>query len=344
VVNQGTGFRAAINRPQAGKTGTSSSYHDAWFVGYTPDFAAAVWLGVARGQVSMTKRNGFPDTITGGTLPAQAWARFASAALAGVPPTDFAHPAGALVDVTVDVSRRCLPNDWTPQELRQPRTYVKGSEPTEVCTEPHRPDLLPAPAFIGLARGSTAEVAAAAELKLVFVDVYGTGHAIGEVVDQSPSAGSPLAAGATVTLRVAGVPGGPAVVPNVTGLRPDVALARLVTAGLVGTVVVAPSCAGDTACAEVLRKNAGLVWHQDLTAGSATTEGSQLVLTVEPEAGAIDLVWPPVPSATPAAPSQSAPPPADPAASSPVVVPPPVSSAPAPPNGSTAAPASAPGG
>ena len=42
VVSAGTGFRADIKRPQAGKTGTSTRYHDAWFVGYTPDFAAAV--------------------------------------------------------------------------------------------------------------------------------------------------------------------------------------------------------------------------------------------------------------------------------------------------------------
>ncbi len=46
VINRGTGYpNAVIGRPAAGKTGTTSSFRDAWFVGYTPDLVAAVWLG-----------------------------------------------------------------------------------------------------------------------------------------------------------------------------------------------------------------------------------------------------------------------------------------------------------
>ncbi|MEO6712638.1 MAG: transglycosylase domain-containing protein, partial [Mycobacteriales bacterium] len=300
VVTAGTGFRAAINRPQAGKTGTSTRYHDAWYVGYTPDFAASVWVGVARGQVAMTKNNGFGGNISGGTLPAQAWARFASAALAGTPPRDFTSTAGALTEVIVDISRRCLPNDWTPAVLRQPRRYVTGTEPTEICVEPHRPDVLPAPNFVGLARESTAAVAELAELKLAFRELYGTGRPFGEVIDQNPVAGAPTRSGQTVTLRVAGAPGGPTVVPDVIGVLPEVAAARLARAGMVASIVVQPSCSGDAACAERLTKNAGLVWHQDLPAGSAAIEGSVIVLTVEPEAGTIDLEWP-VPGQSPSA-------------------------------------------
>ena len=293
VVAQGTGFRAAIGRPQAGKTGTSTSYHDAWFVGYTPDFAAAVWLGVARRQVSMTPRNGFRMTITGGTLPAQAWARFASAALAGVPPRDFAVSAGALVNVTVDISRGCLPNAWTPPLLKAPRSYVRGSEPTDICAQPTRPDLAPAPAFVGLGRDAAAQIATDAELTLAFVAVYGTGLPSGQVLDQSPRPGTQLRAAATVTLRVVGTAGGPTVVPNVTGLDPALAIERLAAAGLVASAIVQPSCTGDAACADRLTKNAGLVWRQDLTAGAAATEGTPILLTVEPAAGSIDLQWPP---------------------------------------------------
>ena len=45
VIRAGTGRRASIGRPAAGKTGTTSDYHDAWFVGYTPDLVASVWIG-----------------------------------------------------------------------------------------------------------------------------------------------------------------------------------------------------------------------------------------------------------------------------------------------------------
>ena len=45
VIQKGTGTRAKIGRPAAGKTGTTSDYHDAWFVGYTPDLVAGVWIG-----------------------------------------------------------------------------------------------------------------------------------------------------------------------------------------------------------------------------------------------------------------------------------------------------------
>ncbi len=46
VIDEGTGYpNAVIGRPAAGKTGTTSNFRDAWFVGFTPDLVAAVWLG-----------------------------------------------------------------------------------------------------------------------------------------------------------------------------------------------------------------------------------------------------------------------------------------------------------
>src|SRR5439155_23054165 len=50
VVTEGTGRRAALSdRPAAGKTGTTENYGDAWFVGYTPQLAVAVWVGYPQG-------------------------------------------------------------------------------------------------------------------------------------------------------------------------------------------------------------------------------------------------------------------------------------------------------
>ncbi|MEJ2118050.1 MAG: penicillin-binding transpeptidase domain-containing protein [Alphaproteobacteria bacterium] len=66
VVTSGTGRNAQLpDRPAAGKTGTSSDYHDAWFIGYTADYVAGVWLGNDR-HTPMKK-------VTGGGLPAKIW-------------------------------------------------------------------------------------------------------------------------------------------------------------------------------------------------------------------------------------------------------------------------------
>jgi membrane peptidoglycan carboxypeptidase len=78
----GTGFRAAIGRPLAGKTGTTSSFADAWFTGFTPQLATSVWVGDARAQVPMrTLFDGGP--VYGGTFPALIFRQYMAAALAG---------------------------------------------------------------------------------------------------------------------------------------------------------------------------------------------------------------------------------------------------------------------
>ena len=76
----GTGTRAQIDRPAAGKTGTTDDFADAWFAGYTPDLATVVWVGHPRGRVPMLDVHGIP--VSGGTFPAAIWQAFVSAALA----------------------------------------------------------------------------------------------------------------------------------------------------------------------------------------------------------------------------------------------------------------------
>ena len=90
VIDHGTGRRAAIGRPAAGKTGTTQDSRDAWFVGYTPDWATGVWLG--------DDRNGRLDGLTGGDIPALAWARFMTAAHQGLPMRDFGLAGAGRVD------------------------------------------------------------------------------------------------------------------------------------------------------------------------------------------------------------------------------------------------------
>ncbi len=81
VIKNGTGRRADIGRPAAGKTGTTSNYHDAWFVGYTPDLVAGVWMG----NDDNTPMRG----VMGGQLPAEIWKAFMQKALAQTPAKNF---------------------------------------------------------------------------------------------------------------------------------------------------------------------------------------------------------------------------------------------------------------
>ena len=77
TVAWGSGKAANPGRPAAGKTGTSQEFRDAWFLGFTADFVAGVWLGNDDGAPS---RN-----VTGGSLPARLWGRIVAQASEGLP-------------------------------------------------------------------------------------------------------------------------------------------------------------------------------------------------------------------------------------------------------------------
>jgi penicillin-binding protein 1A len=113
VITSGTGYpNADLGRPAAGKTGTTSDFRDAWFVGFTPDLVAAVWIGNDDYR-RMTESYG-------GNIPARIWARFMKAALAGTPKHDFALPAGEVRKVTLCSTGR-------------PEVFIAGTEPERVC-------------------------------------------------------------------------------------------------------------------------------------------------------------------------------------------------------------------
>ncbi|MDR3348253.1 MAG: PBP1A family penicillin-binding protein [Acidaminococcales bacterium] len=89
VISRGTGYAANIGRPAAGKTGTTSEYKDAWFVGFTPDLSAAVWIGIDSG--------GDLRGMTGGDLPARLWGKFMAEALKDTPAQNFKRPPGVII-------------------------------------------------------------------------------------------------------------------------------------------------------------------------------------------------------------------------------------------------------
>ena len=86
VITRGTGTGAALDRPAAGKTGTTSDYCDAWFVGYTTDLVAGVWIGC--------DDNSDLDGMTGGNLPASVWQAFMEKATANMPVRYFESGPG----------------------------------------------------------------------------------------------------------------------------------------------------------------------------------------------------------------------------------------------------------
>jgi penicillin-binding protein 1A len=89
----GTGFRAAVGRPLAGKTGTTTNFADAWFTGFTPQLATSVWVGDPARQLPMADRfNGGP--VYGGTFPALIFHDYMAAALVGQPVADLPGAAG----------------------------------------------------------------------------------------------------------------------------------------------------------------------------------------------------------------------------------------------------------
>jgi membrane peptidoglycan carboxypeptidase len=89
-----TGKAASIGRPAAGKTGTTNDSKAAWFIGYTPQLATAVWVGkpTPTPMVGVTINHHHYSAVYGGSLPAPIWKQVMKGALEGVPVENFATP------------------------------------------------------------------------------------------------------------------------------------------------------------------------------------------------------------------------------------------------------------
>ncbi|MCU0577933.1 MAG: PBP1A family penicillin-binding protein [Desulfobacterota bacterium] len=128
VLRYGTGKTIAgfsQERPAAGKTGTTDDYRDAWFIGYTPQLMAGVWVGYDKPRPG---GKGF----TGGAICAPLWARFMEGALKNKPVMDFARPEG-VVTALIDPQNEALAHADCP--VKQEEFYRSGTEPLQVCTQ-----------------------------------------------------------------------------------------------------------------------------------------------------------------------------------------------------------------
>jgi membrane peptidoglycan carboxypeptidase len=99
VLTKGTAKGNEIGRPAAGKTGTVDNFSSAWFAGYTPDMASAVWVGDPRGGYKHPLRGvclgeGCYAQVYGADVPAPIWRETMTEALRGVPEHAFSSPSG----------------------------------------------------------------------------------------------------------------------------------------------------------------------------------------------------------------------------------------------------------
>ncbi|MGI9418599.1 MAG: penicillin-binding protein 1A [Geminicoccaceae bacterium] len=126
VVERGTGRRAKdIGKPVAGKTGTSNDSKDAWFLGFTPDFAVGVYVGF-----DSPRPLGKKETGSSAALPI--FVDFMKDALADKPPTPFRVPPGIRL-VNVDADSGLLPGPTTERIILE--AFIPGTEPREKTPE-----------------------------------------------------------------------------------------------------------------------------------------------------------------------------------------------------------------
>ena len=131
VIHRGTAYsavwKAGFTLPAAGKTGTTDDYTDAWFIGYTPELVAGVWIGYDLQQRILEHNAG------GGRITAPAWTAFMRDVYDRRPaPADWVRP-DSLVTREVDQTNGYLASPYCPLEVRHWDWFYPGTEPTQVC-------------------------------------------------------------------------------------------------------------------------------------------------------------------------------------------------------------------
>ncbi len=128
VVKHGTGWRAKeLGYPVAGKTGTTDQYTDAWFMGFSPDLVAGVWVGFDR-------KYPLGGGETGSKAASPIWVSFMKKAEPKGPSVSFRAPSRVTV-TSVCAQTGMLAGEYCPVSYEA--AFVQGSEPTETCQGPH---------------------------------------------------------------------------------------------------------------------------------------------------------------------------------------------------------------
>ncbi len=133
-VKGGTGGRAQIQCPAAGKTGTVDDFEDAWFVGFSPRIATSVWVGYEPDPIQMTSQ--FQGaSVAGGTFPAQIWGQYMKEAVKGKPCGTFKKITEPLTPVKFKGRYASSGGDGTGDDLGDP-DGTTATSPDTVGQEP----------------------------------------------------------------------------------------------------------------------------------------------------------------------------------------------------------------
>jgi penicillin-binding protein 1A len=127
VIRRGTAKHTVgkrISRVVAGKTGTTDEYVDAWFIGFTPELVATVWIGYDRGQKTLGHGQ------VGGIVAAPIWTEFIQKILHLLESTDFTVPAGVTFSI-IDPTTGLLATKHCPHTRCE--VFVEDNSPTEYC-------------------------------------------------------------------------------------------------------------------------------------------------------------------------------------------------------------------
>ena len=140
VVREGTGTSAALGTwPVAGKTGTANDNVDAWFCGYTVQIVTCVWMGWPKSDTQPLENVEGVPSVYGGTIPAEIWHTFMSAAMQGQPPMAFPTP-------TFDDAHSIGPSISVAPPLPSPTVAPSPTAtPTPSATESPEPTKTPSP-------------------------------------------------------------------------------------------------------------------------------------------------------------------------------------------------------
>jgi penicillin-binding protein 1A len=233
VVRQGTGKAAALpdKRPVAGKTGTTENYGDAWFVGYTPQLAVAVWVGYpSELRPMLTEYHG--EEVAGGTYPALIWKSFMEKALPakGWEPAPFDAPDYAPAEARSIVVRDGI--------LQADNGYCRGARDALVFygeaprkTANCKPNEVEVPKVVGAKLAEARNQLASTPLSPnVVYKPAALGQPVGVVVKTDPKAGSRLSAGELVNVVLVRAEHG--VIPKLVGMPVDGASEKLESLGL----------------------------------------------------------------------------------------------------------------
>lgn len=198
VIRYGTGTRARIPWPCAGKTGTAQEYRDAWFVGFTPQISTAVWVGYKEAQIPMKNIHGFAR-VYGGTLPAMIWREYMKVAMKGKEKIDFEKPKleKDVIQVKICPDSGLLATPFCPNPRLQ--FFKKGQAPKDYCNIHKGIEL---PDLTNTDINEAISYLESRNLTVSVVNVYSDTVSKNRVVRQSPAPKTPVKEGDRVILYV----------------------------------------------------------------------------------------------------------------------------------------------